>query len=293
MVSEEIIRSVKDSTVAIGIVNLETKKPHRLCGSGFMVDKIGIIATANHVIEDCKKSQTYAEADGFRTLPAMFRPVNAKEGFHFDVASFENFSHITFPDRDQNFPMSDPDIVFCKVSGPVPNNLSFLKIKKPEKINVFDELIMCGFPSGEDTLDVKGEIFGIRYSPILQRGHVACLLPFDDAELPYGIQTDIIGTGGSSGSPIADPISGEVIGIAQKVIPAGVSCIVTTDSVTDEGKKKILTGQGSSNVGLVYGITNHLLYTITDKAIKNLKGEETGELKVNTTAMGFKNNETF
>ena len=35
---------------------------------------------------------------------------------------------------------------------------------------------------------------------------------------PWGIQTDIVAIGGSSGSPIIDPNDGEVIGMAQQVI---------------------------------------------------------------------------
>ena len=35
---------------------------------------------------------------------------------------------------------------------------------------------------------------------------------------PWGIQTDIVAVGGSSGSPILDPSSREVIGMAQQVI---------------------------------------------------------------------------
>ncbi len=43
-------------------------------------------------------------------------------------------------------------------------------------------------------------------------------MPHDESPKPWGIQTDIVAVGGSSGSPILDPNSREVIGMAQHVI---------------------------------------------------------------------------
>lgn len=55
-------------------------------------------------------------------------------------------------------------------------------------------------------------------NPIIQFGHIVGLMPYDESSAPWGIQTDIVAVGGSSGSPIVDPNNGEVIGMAQQVI---------------------------------------------------------------------------
>lgn len=48
-------------------------------------------------------------------------------------------------------------------------------------------------------------------NPIIQFGHIVGLMPYDESSAPWGIQTDIVAVGGSSGSPIVDPNNGEVI----------------------------------------------------------------------------------
>lgn len=48
-------------------------------------------------------------------------------------------------------------------------------------------------------------------------------MPIDESQNPYGIQTDIIGTVGSSGSAIINADTGVVLGIAQKILPAEIS----------------------------------------------------------------------
>lgn len=75
------------------------------------------------------------------------------------------------------------------------------------------------------------------------------MLPFDDAKSPFGIQTDIIGVGGSSGSPIINPNNGKIIGIAQQVIPADVEVKIQNYELNKE-----LHGFGMAKIGQVYGI---------------------------------------
>lgn len=46
MVSKETIRHVKQSTVAVGLVERDNPKPLVIYGSGFIIDDNGVIATA-------------------------------------------------------------------------------------------------------------------------------------------------------------------------------------------------------------------------------------------------------
>ena len=69
---------------------------------------------------------------------------------------------------------------------------------------------MSGYPSGEQSLTVDKE-YGIRFSPIIQFGHITGFMPIDYIRVPWGIQTDIIGAGGSSGSALTDSSDGKVI----------------------------------------------------------------------------------
>ena len=63
---------------------------------------------------------------------------------------------------------------------------------------------------------------GNSFESHFQSGRIAGLRPHDESPKPWGIQTDIVAVGGSSGSPILDPSSREVIGMAQQVIATTV-----------------------------------------------------------------------
>ena len=81
-------------------------------------------------------------------------------------------------------------------------------------------------------------------------------MPIDYFRFPWGIQTDIIGAGGSSGSAIVDPCDGKIIGIAQRVLQAAIWGIYTGFSSDPDGtiKKKHGYVSGNANIGLVYGV---------------------------------------
>jgi hypothetical protein len=79
----------------------------------------------------------------------------------------------------------------------------------------------CGFPGGDQSLQLSRNK-GMRFSPTTQFGHLTSLIPFDGVPNPYGIQTDMVATGGSSDFAIVDTKDGGVIGITQRVFGADV-----------------------------------------------------------------------
>jgi hypothetical protein len=95
-------------------------------------------------------------------------------------------------------------------------------------------------------------------SPVFQFGRIAGLFPTDDNPNPWGIQTDIIAMGGSSGSPIVNPNSGEVLGMAQDVI----ATMTTVDRYGMPPSLYELTKgplYGIAPIGLAYGVSNQIL----------------------------------
>lgn len=110
------------------------------------------------------------------------------------------------------------DVAVAKLEGEGSKPLAFLDLS-PTKANLYEEVAMCGYPQGDVTFSFLNNPNpdGFRLSPIMQLGHVSGFMPHDDVVIPYAIQTDIVGTGGSSGSPIVN-MSGELLGIAQRLV---------------------------------------------------------------------------
>lgn len=96
------------------------------------------------------------------------------------------------------------------------------KISQRKNFEIFEEIFMCGYPGGKPTFQIEGHITDITQSPIIQEGKLSSLMPGDDADTNQGMILDIIGTGGSSGSPIVHKKPLEVIGIAISVVGASI-----------------------------------------------------------------------
>ncbi|KAF6243623.1 hypothetical protein C6988_02450 [Nitrosopumilus sp. b1] len=253
MITREKILHLKSCCFALGLTKKNESKPYAICGTGFIIDSEGYFVTAEHVVDGMesilkreKSLGNELEHRGF-----LFKNIDDEHGQLTSIKIDHGRNiEISIPELGDNIPL-DHDFTVGRLSGK--HNLPFLKFDKPTKIDVYDEIIMCGYPGGSLSLRTSDYLSGNRYSPVLQSGHVSSLFPTDYSKNPYGIQTDIIGTGGSSGSPIIDANSEQVIGIAQKVITADVNVGINTT-------------YASAKIGLVWGISN---YFITD-ALQNM-----------------------
>jgi hypothetical protein len=102
---------------------------------------------------------------------------------------------------------------------------------------------------------------GIRLQPIVQSGLISGVLPLKESNYPYGIQTDIVGTSGSSGSPLMDK-NLEVLRIAQRSI-FGHTPLVKYENMEEyyEGKiHPVENFYAMAEIGLIHGISNNLLH---------------------------------
>jgi S1-C subfamily serine protease len=111
---------------------------------------------------------------------------------------------------------NDLDIAVCKIkirSG----NSPFLLVSETGAV-IHDEVVMCGYPGSNESLSIRNGSNGLRFSPIAQVGRIGGLLPADGVDRPYATQTDIVGTNGSSGSPIVSLFDGQVVGVATDII---------------------------------------------------------------------------
>jgi len=238
----KIIQKIKSATVAIGIVDKGKLFPKEIIGSGFLFDPSGYLITAGHVAERCVKVAKEYVANNTPVEMVTFRAITGKS-INFVVDVIERFSVLDLVKIPQGYTgPTDLDIA-CGKPKTKHSGLPFLEINPSCEYPIAEEILMCGYPRGVHALSLtSGKLSGMRFSPILQFGKIAGLLPWDEDTTPYALQTDIVGTGGSSGSPILDH-DGKVIAVAQKIIPSSV--LDATDKIIGEAK-----------VGITYGVTS-------------------------------------
>ena len=262
MIEADKLKGVKSATVAIGLSNKDTSDAISSFGTGFFIGGEYIVSSA-HVFSQCLNYNTlYKEKN--KGLEGIYSAFNiTTKGDQLDPNTYRINESIRLPPVKEvaGFTGSiDLDIGVGKLDRPSDN---FLTIKEPCQLELYDEIILCGYPSGRLSLILykNGDGEGIRLSPIVQSGRIAGLMPHDESPKPWGIQTDIVAVGGSSGSPILDPSSREVIGMAQHVI-------ATMTTVDKEGMPQNLYEltkgplYGVAPMGLAYGVTNQILSSL-------------------------------
>jgi len=261
-----ILSDVKASVVAIGLIEDKPNnvKPLEILGSGFFVNKEGFVMTAAHVFRACgPKYREYAE-QGIKTIVVAFHVNLNHDKVDFNVVPM---TYLKVPELVNNGPQEMFDIgigvpgVYCK-------SVPYLEIKNFDNSVLYKDIIMCGYPSGNLSL---GKNDSLRLSAIIQFGRVTGLMPTDTYPVPWGIQTDIVGTGGSSGSPLLDPSDSKVIGIAQKVLPTSAEGHFLGFMRDGEENIKKVTGKFAAGVkiGLVYGNTSQYFIQLPEMVKQN------------------------
>lgn len=277
MANTDIIPNLKASTIALGIID-ESKPmfPLVIGGTGFLISEDGFFVTATHVLLGLQNAlPKYLEKNPQATIMAIQNVVRKTgQEAQIDVKIFKILKIINLKAKPATnyHSSSDVDISVCRLYGNI-HDLEHLELKKTQ-LNVYDEIFMCGYPKG--TFVVKQHSLGTtRTSPSLQTGRISTVFPYDGTIEPEGIQTDIVGTGGSSGSPIVDANDGKVIAIAQNVL--GVS-VTKKELVNDNGTRKwIEVDEGdilySGNTGLTFGVTMFFMHDFILKIIDQIKLE--------------------
>jgi len=251
---ERLIDDVKSACVVLGVRKKGQNYPFEIYGTGFVVDPEGFLITANHVESAIKNrlkelNQEKKEYEFTASIVAHDGEIPS-----LTTAPIEEKRTITLVIDDLiEYLPKDHDIKICRMVGKW-INLPYLKLKKPTRLKVHQDIAIVGYPSGKSTLNIFDQEYGLRMSPIIQIGKISSLMPTDKTIRPFGLFTDVIGVGGSSGSPIVDSCDGEVLGIAQHVVPA---------KGLNQNNEWVI----NVNLGLVWGVTTYFLYDVVHKMI--------------------------
>jgi hypothetical protein len=214
-------------------------------GTGSFISPDGYILTAWHVLDACEKFIRKNRKYNLKIV--IYHLSSNKSKLHFNIVPLDKKIKVSIKNIDENY--AGPfqlDIGLAKVgirSGRIPHML----IKK-QNADLYEDIMLCSYPNPTESLIIFRRLHsysGLGYSPILQFGRITAFMPEDCHINPYGLQTDIVGIGGSSGSPIVNRYY-EIVGLAQQVITA------TTYNKRNQTN-------GTAKIGLIFGSTNSTL----------------------------------
>jgi len=278
--NKDAIPDIKSSVVGIGLVSNETMRM-RVLGSGFVINSDEYIITASHVIQDCVKLQEQLSGTE-KTFLTVFDYQSKSDGTtRLISAPFEDNYRLlglkpSFESEGHNL-----DVGLLRPLEPKPNH-KYLHVSNRINFSVLEEVYLCGYPGGNFSFKPSVHPADVSLSPVLQYGRISALKPSDDAPKHQGIITDIIGVGGSSGSPILEANTGDVIGIAQQVIPGSLydahakytERLYHTETETGKLVETELSSKapatGFVNEGLVFGFSNIMFNFVVPNAKKIL-----------------------
>lgn len=257
---------VKKSVVAI--VSRLSDQPYfpKIIGTGFIVREDGLIFTCDHVIKAIKslpKTKEIPENE-WSACVVIFHHVPDKGMIWFGMKILGVFEIGKFKPGKAYYGEDIPDVGVIKVDY---KGLPNIELKSKLYIREGDTVAFSGFPMGEEVLLAPGWLHQI--SPTLQTGVVSSILPFP-CEIPHAFLLDIMAKGGSSGSPVFDIETGEVLGM----VYAGLKEIVHS-----KGKNASLVYLNSSTLTLA--IPGHFMSSLLNiiDTIPEFKGIDFGEMK--------------
>jgi len=198
---------IKKSIVAI-VINLLNAEFPPIIGTGFFIKENGFILTNRHIVEKIAEIGTRLGRGRIEDIVKVFYFVERDKAISIVPLSVTRAAKVGWEKVPENYYGEDsPDIGFLELKD----------VKDCPVLNLFEgtikegeDVCLAGFPMGTDTLKAPGWIHQI--GPTLQRGIIGAVLPFP-CESPHAILLDIMTQGGSSGSPVFLPDSGQVIGI--------------------------------------------------------------------------------
>lgn len=230
----------------------------KLFGTGFVVDKRGIVLTNRHVVDvlmelpkACAMCAIFPAQEhlmGETHQPVLFRGVRT-------------YNLLERLDADGPFYGQDlPDIAFVQIDA---CGLTALEIEDaPNSVRIGTSVATAGFAMGTTPITMLQKL--TQLTPVLRHGVISSVFPFPCPH-PHGFTIDITTQGGESGSPIFLPDTGRVVGLLHAGLPDTLDGIVQNADST----RSVFRVNANSNITLA--IPGHVLQRAVEQAFVDSK----------------------
>ena len=166
MVNKAIIPHLKSCCIALGLTMKDHAQPQVIAGSGFIIDPEGYFVTADHVVTGIENIRSAYLKQGIELeyRGFLFENIDETSGQLVSIKIQHGRSlHLNIPELKEHIP-DVQDILVGRLSGQ--HKLPYLNFDKPTKVEVFDEIFMCGYPGGSESLRTEDQYYGNRLSRI-------------------------------------------------------------------------------------------------------------------------------
>lgn len=229
----------KIKSAIVAVVAKVSPQPHfpSIIGTGFIAREDGLIFTCDHIIRAIEKlpRKRGAPKEEWPANVLIFHNVPNKGMALVSMDIKGVVQTALFKPKGNYYGEDIPDIGIIKVNY---TGLPKMEIKSELNLSEGEIVAVSGFPMGEDVLIAPGWLHQI--SPTLQTGVISAILPIP-CKSPHAFLIDIMCKGGSSGSPIFNIESGEVLGM----VYAGLN-----ERKMMRGKNTLLVYENSSSLTL-------------------------------------------
>lgn len=247
----EVLQRARRATVGFGFER--PKQRPVVIGSGVIVDPLGIIITARHVVLDLEAMVLKEKRMRQQVRPVIFIPGDAQVEMKMNDDGSEGGEVL-----DQRYLMTPPRDALINgawdlaVVGIQQNEveLTALPINADLAPHGGDPVATCGWPYGLELHQGQAMISSFLF------GHVSAVVPHPDlgAKHRRHYLMELPVNPGNSGGPVFDPDSGEVFGIVSRRyeprgIPSGLSVVepvVQVLGAVEALRKKLTGGNGST-----------------------------------------------
>jgi S1-C subfamily serine protease len=210
-IDPKVINRVRNGVCAVGYLSVPLKEyqhniqsPYfQVVGTGFLVRKTTVI-TNRHVIQGLIDEQAnlgFPNSQFFLSFVAPSQEANLQ----ITIRMIRHFATLRDESLDVGF------LEFEVVHETHFQHISPLNISASPELSVTEEVAVYGYPYGTAMLKKNAEVY--RWGPVIQRGFISAISPFDTTEAPDEILLDVRIAEGMSGAPIFRSSTGDVIGI--------------------------------------------------------------------------------